>query len=70
MSLRAALEDYPADTLLVVFTTLGHVYVGTVMDIQDDTVRLARPDAQSDIVINLNDVSGVRPFDEEPEASG
>lgn len=67
MSLRTQLEAEPPDTLLVVFTTLGHVYVGTVEDIQDDTVRLARTGGQASIVLNLNDVSGVRPFMEEPE---
>lgn len=67
MSLRSHLEAVPPEDLLVVFTTLGHVYVGTVEDIQDDTVRLARADGQQSIVLNLNDVSGVRPFHEEQE---
>jgi hypothetical protein len=67
MSLRAELEAVPPDTLLVVLTTLGHVYVGMVQDIQDDTLRLARADGRSSIVLNLNDVSGVRRFQEEPE---
>jgi hypothetical protein len=69
MSLRAQLEAVPPETLLAVLTTLGHVYVGTVEDIQDDTVRLARPDGQASIVLNLNDVSGLRPFLEEPEVA-
>ncbi len=67
MSLRSELEAFPADMLLAIFTTLGHVYVGTVTDIEEDVVRLSRPDGRSTIVINLHDVSGVRPFDEEPE---
>ena len=67
MSLRSQLEAIPQETLLVLFTTLGHVYVGTVEDIQDDTVALARADGQQSIVLNLNDVSGVRPFQEETE---
>jgi hypothetical protein len=67
MSLRAELESIPPDTPLVVLTTLGHVYVGTVEDIHDDSVRLARGDGQGSIVLNLGDVSGVRRFEEEPE---
>jgi hypothetical protein len=69
MSLRSQLEAIPQETLLVLFTTLGHVYVGTVEDIQDDTVALARADGQQSIVLNLNDVSGVRPFHEETEVT-
>jgi hypothetical protein len=69
MSLRQQLEAYPPNTLLLVFTTLGHVYVGTVTDIQDDAVTLAGPDGSTTVVFNLNDVSGVRPFVEEPEVS-
>lgn len=67
MSLRTQLEAYSPGTLLALFTTLGHVYVGTVTAIVEDTVSLARPDGRSTIVINLNDVSGVRRFEEEPE---
>jgi hypothetical protein len=67
MSLRTILEEYPEETLLVIFTTLGHVYVGRVTDIEEDTLRLARPDGLSTTVINLSDVSGVRLFEEESE---
>lgn len=67
MSLRAELEAVPPDALMVVLTTLGHVYVGTIQDIQDDTLRLGRTNGHTSIVLNLNDVSGVRRFQEEPE---
>ena len=45
MTLRSQLEAFPPDARLLVFTTLGHVYVGTLADIEDDAIRLARPGA-------------------------
>lgn len=67
MSLRDQLETFPADSPLLVFTTLGHVYVGTIVNIEEEGVRLARYDGSATIVLNLNDVSGVRLLTEEPE---
>jgi hypothetical protein len=67
VTLRAELEKFPSDTQLVVFTTLGHVYVGSLADIEADAIRLARPDGLTDIVLALGDVSAVRPTFEEPE---
>ncbi|BBX36202.1 hypothetical protein MMAG44476_03982 [Mycolicibacterium mageritense DSM 44476 = CIP 104973] len=68
MTLRSQLEAFPPETRLLVFTTLGHVYVGTLTDIEDDAIRLARPgSAIAEIVLALGDVSGVRPVTEEPE---
>ncbi len=67
MSLRSQLEAFPPDTRLLVFTTLGHVYVGTIADIQEEALSLARYDGSATIVLNLNDVSGVREYIEEPE---
>ena len=67
MSLRAQLEAFPPNTQLLVFTTLGHVYVGTIDDIQEEALSLARYDGAATIVLNLNDVSGVREYVEEPE---
>jgi hypothetical protein len=67
VSLRAQLEAFPPDAQLLVFTTLGHVYVGAITDIEDEAVRLTRPDGSGTIVISLGDVSGVRPVVEEPE---
>ena len=42
--------------------------MGTIDDIEDEALRLARPDGSATIILNLNDVSGVREFVEEPEA--
>lgn len=68
MTLRSQLEAFPPDARLLVFTTLGHVYVGTLTDIEDDAIRLARPGAGTEeIVLALGDVSGVRPLVEEAE---
>jgi hypothetical protein len=66
MTLRAQLEAMPENAQLLLLTTLGHVYVGRILDIEDDSLRLARPDGQQTIVLNLGDVSGVRVHDEEP----
>ncbi|OKI51402.1 hypothetical protein [Micromonospora sp. CB01531] len=66
MTLRNQLEALPANAQLLLLTTLGHVYVGTILDIEDDSLRLARPDGDETIVLNLADVSGVRVHDEEP----
>ncbi len=70
MTLRGQLEAFPPDARVLVFTTLGHVYVGTITDIEDDAIRLARPGAgAAQIVLALGDVSGVRPLAEEDEGS-
>jgi hypothetical protein len=66
MSLRGQLEAMPENAQLLLLTTLGHVYVGRILDIEDDSLRLARPDGEQTIVLNLGDVSGVRVHDEEP----
>jgi hypothetical protein len=66
MPLRGQLEEFPPDAVLLVLTTLGHVYVGTIVDIEEDALRLAGPDGAETIVLNLNDVSGVRVHEEEP----
>ena len=67
MSLRAQLESFPANAQLLLFTTLGHVYVGVLTDIQDDSIQLTLPDGSSPITLNLNDISGLRPLIEEIE---
>ncbi len=67
MTLRAQIEAFPADALFLIFTTEGHVYVGTVKEIEEDVVRLVATDRRTEIVLNFADVSGVRPFIEEPE---
>jgi hypothetical protein len=66
MSLRNQLEALPADAQLLLLTTLGHIYVGTILDIEEDALRLAGPDGSETIVLNLGDVSGVRVHNEEP----
>ena len=65
MSLRTQLEAFPPETRLLVLTTLGHVYVGRIVDIEDDALRLAVPDGSDVIVLALDDVSGVRAHEEE-----
>lgn len=68
MTLRSQLEAFPPDARLLVFTTLGHVYVGTLSDIDADAIRLSRPGAgTTSIMLALGDVSGVRALTEEDE---
>ena len=67
MSLRSQLEGFSPNAQLLLFTTLGHVYVGMLTDIQDDSIQLTRPDGSTPITLNLNDISGVRPLIEEAE---
>ena len=67
VTLRAQFRASPRTRKLLVFTTQGYRYVGTLIDIEDEAVRLARADSTSPIALSLNDVSGVRPFVEETE---
>jgi len=67
MSLRAVLETFPADATLLIFTTLGHVYTGRLVDIDATSVTLGRPDGAPNITLNLSDVSGARLQIEERE---
>lgn len=65
MTLRAQLEAFPPQARLLVLTTLGHIYVGTIVDIEEDALLLAGPGGAETIVLNLGDVSGVRSYEEE-----
>lgn len=67
MSLRTTLEGFPANTSILLFTTLGHVYTGRLVDIDQTSVTIGRPDGAPNIALNLNDVSGVRLQEEEEE---
>ncbi|NOK32070.1 hypothetical protein D7W79_40125 [Corallococcus exercitus] len=49
------------------FTTLGQVYVGLVVELIDDVVHLTGPDGITPVYINLSDVSGVRQYDEDDD---
>lgn len=49
------------------FTTQGHVVCGTLQDVED-LVRLHAPDGQTEVQLNLSDISGVRLYAEEAEA--
>jgi hypothetical protein len=66
VSLREQLETLDPDAVLLVHTTLGHVYVGRRVDIIADALVIERPDRGAQHILNLGDVSSVRPFVEEP----
>jgi hypothetical protein len=70
MSLRTALEAFPPDAELLIFTTLGHVYSGVLADLDGESVTLGRPGGAPNITLNLADVSGVRLQSEEAERTG
>lgn len=70
MSLRAALEAFPENADLLIFTTLGHVYAGVLADFDGECVTLGRPGGAPNITLNLSDVSGVRLQIEEEERGG
>lgn len=65
MTLRAQLESIPPDRVVLVMTTLGHVYVGRLIDIEQDAITIERPDRASTTILSLGDVSGVREHVEE-----
>lgn len=67
MNMRKLLEDFPEGQVVYVFTTEGHVHVGTVANLIDDVVFLRAPDGRTQINLNLTDVSGVRAVLDEPE---
>ncbi len=66
MSMRALLEGYPEGQRLYVFTTEGHVHVGVISNLIDDVVFLTAPGG-TPINLNLSDISGARPYVDEPE---
>lgn len=65
MTLRAQLEAIGPDQVVLVMTTLGHVYVGHLVDIEQDAITIERPDRRSTTILSLGDVSGVREHLEE-----
>lgn len=67
MTLRAQLEAIESDRIVLVMTTLGSVYVGRLIDIEQDAITVERPDGSSRTILSLGDVSGVREHVEEPE---
>lgn len=66
--MRELLENFPEGQAVYVFTTEGHVHVGTIVNLIDDVVFLRAPDGSTQINLNLADVSGVRAYLDEPEA--
>jgi hypothetical protein len=64
--MRAVLEQNKNRTIYV-FTTQGHTYVGVFQGLLEDVVEMVAPDGVTPILVNLADVSGIRPYDEESE---
>jgi hypothetical protein len=65
--MRQLLEGFPEGQVIYVFTTEGHVHVGTIVNLIDDVVFLRAPDGQTQVNLNLSDISGVRSWTQEPE---
>ena len=66
MTMRELLEGFPLGQRVYVFTTEGHVHVGVIANLIDEVVFLTAPGG-TPINLNLSDVSGVRPYIDEPE---
>lgn len=62
--MRTLLQTFFGETVLV-FTSLGHTYVGTVSDIDNVLVELTAVNGGSRLHIQLSDISGVRLYEEE-----
>ncbi len=67
MKLRTLFQEFDDDEVIQVFTTEGHVYVGTVSARQDDWVELSSTSQRTTFMILYTDVSSVRPLVEEAE---
>ena len=65
--MRKLLEEFPDGQVVYVFTTEGHVHVGTIVNLIEEVVFLRAPDGKTQINLNLSDVSGARPYLDEPE---
>lgn len=65
--MRKLIEQHVGGDPIYVFTTLGHVQVGTVDSLDAEVVFMRAPDGRTPLHINLSDISGVRPYVEEPE---
>lgn len=64
--MRIVLEQNQNRTIYL-FTTQGHTYVGVIDSLQEDVVALIAPDGRTRMHVNLADISGIRPYDEESE---
>mgnify|MGYP004162216379 FL=1 len=65
--MRKIIEDHVLGGPVYVFTTFGQVQVGTVDAVDDDIVYMRAPDGETPDNVNLADISGVRPYVDEPE---
>ena len=64
LSVTLALAQIAASRTALV--TVADLRGRTIVDIEEDALRLAGPGGTETIVLNLADVSGVRAYDEEP----
>ena len=62
--MRKLFEERQGERLYV-FTTFGAVYAGVFEQLIEDVVELRGPDGQTRVFVNLGDVSGIRPYDED-----
>jgi len=53
---------------LYVFTTFGAVYAGVFEVVLEDVVQLRAADGRTLVFVNLEDVSGIRVYDEDSGA--
>lgn len=60
--MRTLLGDLKG-SLVYLFTTQGHTYIGTIAEVLEEVVQLVVPDGTTQVHVLLSDISGVRLFD-------
>ena len=66
--MRALLEEMTGRRLYV-FTTQGHIYAGLLESVLEEVIQLVAANGKTRMHVSVADVSGVRPYDEEPDQS-
>jgi hypothetical protein len=64
--MRALLEEMTGRRLYV-FTTQGHIYAGVLESVLEEVIQLIAANGHTRMHVSVSDVSGVRPYDEEPD---
>lgn len=66
--MRSTLEDNQGHRVYI-FTTHGLTYVGVIIGIEEEVVRLQAPDGVTELTVAIGDVSGVRLYDQGAEGA-
>ena len=66
--MRALLEEMTGQKLYI-FTTQGHIYAGLLEAVLEEVIQILAANGQTRMHVSVSDVSGVRPYDQEPDES-